>query len=128
MGSFSKTIRRVISFVHSCIFGRIWIYFMTLCLRILRIFKVKTFQISKCHCLSITKETSLFKMRIWCIKIGIVRNLLSYEWNRHCFLKICSICKITRQNINITITCTTNCSTQILFINHDESYNSFRLI
>jgi hypothetical protein len=66
--------RRIISLMHSPILWQIWLKFMTFCLGFFSaLLKFsQCFQISNFFSLSITEETLLVKMHIWCIKIGIV--------------------------------------------------------
>jgi hypothetical protein len=70
----SLTKWRIISLMHSSILPWIWLSLMAPCLVFIGSFIVFTFffQISNFFDLSITEETWLIEMRIWCIKIGIV--------------------------------------------------------
>jgi hypothetical protein len=65
--------RGIISLGHSSILRRIWLNFMTL-LGVFRLFYSfhNFFRISNFFGLSITEETLLVEVRVWCINIGIV--------------------------------------------------------
>jgi hypothetical protein len=65
--------RRIISLTHSSILQRIWLNFMALgfFFRLFDNFQVFCFGFPTFFGLSITEETLLVEMRIWCIKSGI---------------------------------------------------------
>jgi hypothetical protein len=84
---------RIISLRHSSILRQIWLNFMALCLVFIRrLFQFShfLFRISNFFDLSITEETWVVEMRIWCIKFVNVLLLHWIDLNFHHARYVCT--------------------------------------